>query len=102
MEQKITKKLLEEKINKKSWLFESLDKKIEEKRKEMVTIKNEIAKFVDEQKRLQGEYRLLIEMGTEFGFFTNEESSEKNENEAEDEAEDDVENEVEEYPQGRS
>lgn len=70
----ITKEVLESKIDEITKRFNMLSDTIAEKQKGIESIQKEILQLVDEQKRLQGEYRTLVNLGTEFGFFQTDET----------------------------
>lgn len=58
--------LLENKINVVSEKFNELASNIENKYKQIEELKTEINSMLDEQKRLQGEYRALTELMVSF------------------------------------
>jgi regulator of replication initiation timing len=56
------KKTIEEKIKKVSETFDSFTAQLNEKKEAIEAIQKEMNAIIDEQKRLQGEYRTLKEL----------------------------------------
>jgi len=77
----LTSEALEQKIKDISNRFDNINEIIKEKSATIDNIRKEIIELQDEQKRLQGEYRFIINLAKEYGLLSDEKVEAVNENE---------------------
>ena len=68
----LTSEALEQKIKDISNRFDNINEIIKEKSATIDNIRKEIIELQDEQKRLQGEYRFIINLAKEYGLLSDE------------------------------
>jgi archaellum component FlaC len=72
----MTKAQLEEMLNDTANKFNKIIDEIESRQNIINEKQQEISELIDEQKRLQGEYRVLVRVGKAFHFFDDEDVKE--------------------------
>ncbi len=72
MDNVLTSEALEQKIKDISSKFDHINEIIKEKSIAIDSIRKEIIELQDEQKRLQGEYRFIINLAKEYGLLSDE------------------------------
>ncbi len=77
----LTSEALEQKIKDISNRFDNINEIIKEKSATIDNIRKEIIELQDEQKRLQGEYRFIINLAKEYGLLSDEKVEAVNVNE---------------------
>ncbi len=77
----LTSETLEQKIKDISSRFDRINEIIKEKSTAIDSIRKEIIELQDEQKRLQGEYRFIINLAKEYGLLSDEKVEAVNVNE---------------------
>ena len=77
----LTSETLEQKIKDISNRFDNINEIIKEKSATIDNIRKEIIELQDEQKRLQGEYRFIINLAKEYGLLSDEKVEAVNVNE---------------------
>jgi septal ring factor EnvC (AmiA/AmiB activator) len=68
----LTSEALEQKIKDISDRFDKINEIVREKSNDIDRIRKEIIELQDEQKRLQGEYRFIINLAKEYGLLSDE------------------------------
>jgi len=81
MDNILTSEALEQKIKDISNRFDHINEIIKEKSITIDNIRKEIIELQDEQKRLQGEYRFIINLAKEYGLLSDEKVEAVNVNE---------------------
>ena len=81
MNNTLTSETLEQKIKDISSRFDRINEIIKEKSTAIDSIRKEIIELQDEQKRLQGEYRFIINLAKEYGLLSDEKVEAVNVNE---------------------
>ncbi len=77
----LTSEALEQKIKDISDRFDKINEIVREKSNDIDRIRKEIIELQDEQKRLQGEYRFIINLAKEYGLLSDEKVEAVNVNE---------------------
>ena len=72
MAQQLTEEVLKEKINALTARFDELGEQVKQRQETISKLQEEITAIIDEQKRMQGEYRALINLGKDFGLLVDE------------------------------
>ncbi len=72
MDNVLTSEALEQKIKDISDRFDKINEIVREKSNDIDRIRKEIIELQDEQKRLQGEYRFIINLAKEYGLLSDE------------------------------
>lgn len=72
MDNVLTSEALEHKIKDISDRFDKINEIVREKSNDIDRIRKEIIELQDEQKRLQGEYRFIINLAKEYGLLSDE------------------------------
>lgn len=72
MDNVLTSEVLEHKIKDISDRFDKINEIVREKSNNIDRIRKEIIELQDEQKRLQGEYRFIINLAKEYGLLSDE------------------------------
>ena len=72
MDNVLTSEALEQKIKDISDRFDKINEIVREKSNDIDRIRKEIIELQDEQKRLQGEYRFVINLAKEYGLLSDE------------------------------
>lgn len=72
MDNVLTSEALEQKIKDVSDRFDKINEIVREKSNDIDRIRKEIIELQDEQKRLQGEYRFIINLAKEYGLLSDE------------------------------
>jgi len=72
MDNVLTSEALEQKIKDISDRFDKINEIVREKSNNIDRIRKEIIELQDEQKRLQGEYRFIINLAKEYGLLSDE------------------------------
>ena len=72
MDNVLTSEVLEHKIKDISDRFDKINEIVREKSNDIDRIRKEIIELQDEQKRLQGEYRFIINLAKEYGLLSDE------------------------------
>jgi len=70
MDNVLTSEALEQKIKDISDRFDKINEIVREKSNDIDRIRKEIIELQDEQKRLQGEYRFIINLAKEYGLLS--------------------------------
>ena len=81
MDNVLTSEALEQKIKDISDRFDKINEIVREKSNDIDRIRKEIIELQDEQKRLQGEYRFIINLAKEYGLLSDEKVEAVNVNE---------------------
>lgn len=72
MDNVLTSEALEQKIKDISDRFDKINEIVRKKSNDIDRIRKEIIELQDEQKRLQGEYRFIINLAKEYGLLSDE------------------------------
>ena len=72
MDNVLTSEALEQKIKDISDRYDKINEIVREKSNDIDRIRKEIIELQDEQKRLQGEYRFIINLAKEYGLLSDE------------------------------